>query len=365
MKLDKKANAYIEGAEASAPLCSVRTLGEHEWPAWDAFVSQSPTGTLFHTTKWLRTTATPSRIYGCYCEDNLLGGMVVEIIRERVASHSYFATLPDQPDIYAGYWFNCPYLGVVLPPPSNKYLTTLTQHRDILNSLAGHVRDQFDIINSRMGPNVMDIRPFVEAGYVIHPGYTYRIDLSDLTVAWNSMSEERRNDIRKAERDGFVIDDRGLVHDVLSLLKGTFQRQSEAVRFNELAVCRDQMLRANNQGRAFVARDRSGQAVAGIYMVWDEKCAYYLWGGYGTTAAHRGAGALAIWEAIRYAGNTLRLQQFNLLASSLFPIEQFMRDFGGYLTLAFIVRYERPSFSKDLRKIMWRLKKIIRVKRIY
>jgi len=283
--------------------------------------------------------------------------MVVEIVGRKAAGHSDFTI--------GGCSVNCPYLGVVPPSPSRKHLTTLTQHRDILNSLACHVRDQFDSIDCRMGPNVTDMQPFMWAGYSTSLRYTYRIDLSDLGVAWSNMTDKRRNDIRKAERDGFVIDDQGSMRDILFLLKGTLQRKGQAARFNELADSRDQMLRADNQCRAFVARDCSGQAVAGIYMVWDEKCAYYLWGGYGITAAHRGAGALAIWEAIRYVGNTLRLQQFNLLASEVRRIERFMRDFGGYLTPAFIVSYERPSFSKDPQKVMWRLKAMVRRERTY
>jgi len=348
----------------------VRTINADEWPTWDAFVSKSPQGTLFHTTKWLKTTDRPFRIYGCFHQDSLIGGMVVEIVGPKAAGHSYFTTSTDEVQLtrdfaphVIGHALSCPYLGVVLPPPFKKYLTTLTQHRNILNSLAVHVKDQFMSIHSRMGPDVVDMRPFIEAGYSISLRYTYRFDLSDLAVVWSNMTDKRRNDIRKAERDGIIIDDQGSMQDILRLLRGTFQRQRRAVRVSELADRREQMLRAENQGRCFLARDRSGEAVAGIYMVWDEKCAYYLMGGYGTAAAHRGAGALAIWEAIRYAGNILGLQRFDMLAGGWGPVERFMRDFGGYLTVAFIVHCQRPPPSRALERVMRRLKAIIIPKR--
>ena len=359
---EKQDKVRVDDAEAKtlAPQYLVRTLTMDEWPAWDAFVSQSPQGTLFHTTKWLRMTGTPFRIYGCYRQESLIGGLAVEIVKPRVAGHSHFATEAD-----VGRSVNCPYLGIVLPAPSKKYLTTLTQHRNILKSLVDHVRDEFVAIDSRMGPDVVDMLPFLWAGYSITLRYTYRIDLSDLAVAWSNMTDKRRNDIRRAERDGFIIDNEGSMQDILSLVRGTFKRRGHAVRFSELAERRDQMLRSDNQCRCFVARDRSGKVVAGIYMVWDEKCAYYLMGGYGTAAVHRGAGALAIWEAIRYAGSTLSLQRFDILASGLPAIERFMRDFGGSLTPAFIVSYERPSFSRDLRRVMRKLKAITTIKRNY
>ncbi len=354
----------VAAAKALSPY-QVRILEERDWPAWDAFVRQSPQGTLFHTTKWLGATGKPFHIYGCYHQETLVGGMAVEIVGRQTAGHSYFTTLTDEAQAtrgsrdVVGHAYNCPYLGVVLPPPSKKYLTTLTLHRNILKSLAICVKNQFTSIRSHFGPDVTDMQPFISAGYTISLRYTYRIDLSDLAIVWSDMTDKRRNDIRKAERDGMHVDDRGSLQDVLSLLKGTFQRHRRAARFSDLADRRDQMLRHNDQCRSFVARDRSGEAVAGIYIVWDEKCAYYLLGGYGATPAHRGAGALALWEAIRYAGSTVGLQRFDVLSAHMGAFERFHRDFGGRLTVAFIVDYERPSFSRDVRRLMRRLKSLM------
>lgn len=347
-----------------APRYLVRTIEPNEFPAWDTFVSQSSQGMLFHTTKWLGTTGAPFRIYGCFHQDSLVGGMPVEIVGTQTAGHSCFNTSTELQATgssvgqVVGHSANCPYLGVVLPPASKKYVTTLTQHRNILKSLAGHVKDQFTSIHSRMGPDVVDMQPFIWAGYSISLRYTYRIDLSDLEVAWQNMTDKRRNDIRKAERDGITVDDHGSLHEILSIVEETFQKHRRAVHFSELADRRDQMLRSCNQCRSFVARDRFGEAVAGIHIVWDERCAYYLLGGYGTAGTHRGAGALAIWEAVRYAGN-LGLQRFDILASSIPLIDRFIRDFGGLLTVAFIVDYQRPSLSRDVKRVLGRLKKTI------
>jgi Acetyltransferase (GNAT) domain len=345
---------------------NVRTIQESEWPVWDAFVHESPQGTLFHTTKWLTSTGAPFRIYGCYQEDALIGGMAVELVGPKAAGHSFFTTSTGELEVNGNsvgnvlcHGASCPYLGVVLPPPSKKYLTTLAQHRRILNSLALHIKDQFASIHSRMVPEVIDMQPFIWAGYSISLRYTFRIDLSDLAIAWGDMTDKRRNDIRKAERDGIIVDDQGSMQDILALVMGTFQRQGRAARFSELAERRDQMLRDNNQCRCFIARNRSGEAVGGIYMVWDNKCAYYLMGGYGVASAHRGAGALAIWEAIRFASSTLGLQQFDILAAGSPSIERFIRDFAGRLTVAFMVDYSRPSFSRDVQRVMRRVKSLI------
>src|SRR6202043_2742893 len=199
--------------------------------------SESPSGTLFHTTRWLGTTGVPFRIYGCYHQESLIGGMVVEIAGRDTAGHSCFTTWTaesqapgsssrdDNPHIT-----NCPYLGVVLPPPSKKYVTTLTYHRNILSSLAGHVRDQFATVRCVMGPEVVDMQPFIWAGYIISLPYTYRIDLSNLDIVWSNMTDKRRNDIRKAERDGITVDNEGSIQDVLSLYKGALQSHGREAR---------------------------------------------------------------------------------------------------------------------------------------
>src|ERR1700720_594118 len=113
--------------------------------------------------------------------------MAVEIVGRYAAGHSYFTAWTDadqasggSPRDATGHMLNCPYLGVVLPPPSKKYVTTLTYHRNILSSLAGHVRDEFARVRCTMGPEVVDMQPFIWAGYRITLVYTYRIDLSDL-----------------------------------------------------------------------------------------------------------------------------------------------------------------------------------------
>jgi hypothetical protein len=363
--IQKTARAQ-ESAESVARY-RVRTVEPDEWQAWDEFVRQSPVGTLFHTTRWLGTTGVPFRIYGCFDDHGLAGGMVVEIVGHQAAGHSFFTTWTDERQASissergdTGHMLNCPYLGIVLPPPLKKYVTTLTQNRNIVSALAEHVRDEFARIRCIMGPEVVDMQPFIWAGYTIILRYLYRVDLSNLDVVWSNMTDKRRNDIRKAERDGITVDDQGSVQDVLSLYKRALEGRQRFARSSELVDHRDEMLRSHNQCRSFVARDRSGEAVAGIHIVWDEKRAYYILGGYGRNVAHRGAGALAIWNAIRYAGKNLGLPKFDMIAAGDLPLERFLRDFGGHLMVAFVANYQRPSFSRDVKRVILRVRSIVR-----
>jgi len=112
-----------EQSADSAAGYPVRTIEENEWSTWDGFVRQSPQGTLFHTTRWLQNTGVPFRIYGCYHDGALVGGMVVEIVGRQTAGHSHFTSSTEvgqSTDRTVGHAFSCPDLGVVLPPPTKK-----------------------------------------------------------------------------------------------------------------------------------------------------------------------------------------------------------------------------------------------------
>jgi lipid II:glycine glycyltransferase (peptidoglycan interpeptide bridge formation enzyme) len=228
-----------------------------------------------------------------------------------------------------------------------------------MTALANHAKTDFKAIYCQLVPEVVDISPFTSAGYHTQVYYTYRIDLTDVDQVWREMEDKRRNDIRRAERDGITVDDSVTIKDVLSLAEKTYQRQEKKVHFSDLATRVEGALLPEGRCRCFVARSRDGTPLAGIFTVWDDKDAYYFLGGY-NPEGHRGAGALAIWQGIRYAAVNLGLKRFDFLGSHLTQLERFFRDFGGVWTPTYHVSWERPSLRRDVRRVFGRLGKMIR-----
>jgi hypothetical protein len=323
---------------------SVRSLRAKERGMWDTLVRKSPHGKLFHTHTWLEAIGRPFHIQGCFEEGKLVGGMVLVEASPRVARYSY----------HFG-----PYLGVVLPPPLPKYLTNLRRHRDVMTVLANHAKMDFRAIYCQLVPEVVDILPFISAGYYTQVFYTYRINLTEFDQVWRNMEDKRRNDIRRAERDGITVDESVGINDVLTLAEKTYQRQEKKIHFSDLATRIERVLLPESQCRCFVARNKDGTPLAGIFIVWDHKDAYYFLGGH-NPESHRGAGALAIWQAIRYAAVNLGLQRFDFLGSHLEQFERFFRDFGGVWTPTYHVSWERPSLRRDLRRVFERLQKTVK-----
>lgn len=140
----------------------------------------------------------------------------------------------------------------------------------------------------------------------------------------------------------------------MALIEKTYERQDKAEYFASLAGRVAQLVGQINQSRCFVARDKEGVPLAGICVMWDEKAAYYYLGGY-NPEGHRGAGALAIWQAMRYAHSVLKVQRFDFLGpGSVRHLERFFRDFGGNLIPTFYVNWEQTSLPRELYRVLRR-----------
>jgi hypothetical protein len=329
--------------ETSLPEYSIRVLEAGDWPAWDRFVSQSPQGTLFHTSTWLLNNGRAFRIFGCFRKGSLAGGMAMEILGGRQAGHLY----------------QTQYLGMVLPPLQGKYVRALGIRKNIGLALARRVQTEFDDVECHMSPDLVDVQAFDWAGFSVSVRYTYRLDLTNLPEVWRNMDDKRRNDIRRAQRAGVTTDAQATLAEILPLVENAYRRNGIEAGFGDLALKREQALRARNCSRCLVARGRSGEALAAVYLVWDARTAYYLLGGFDPAKTQRGAVALALWDAMRLSGEVLKLQRFDLLPGNIRLHERFFRGFGGRLTPRYSVTWEKPSLRCEAMKVFRRFKRLL------
>ena len=143
------------------------------------------------------------------------------------------------------------------------------------------------------------------------------------------MSEERRRNVRKAIKDGLIVkqvDDFGIVK---FLILKTFSRQKMTVSENHLDKIFLEFA-AKENSFAFVTFAKE-KPIAATFCIYDKDTAYYLLGGYDYETKHHGAGASAMWEAIKYT-KKLGLKYFDFEGSMVPQIERYFRGFGGQLT---------------------------------
>ena len=181
--------------------------------------------------------------------------------------------------------------------------------------------------------------PFQWAGYSANVKYTYRFsDLSDLDGVWKRLSSNIRSDVRKAEKQVTVEHDLGAAA-FYQVLEKTFQRQGRRAPFSRQRLEQiDHSLAEYERRRQFFAVDSSGRIHAVVYMVWDERSAYYLLGGGDPELRSSGASSLLLWHAIQHAADVTRA--FDFEGSMIEPVERFFRAFGAEQTTYFqLTRY--------------------------
>lgn len=276
-------------------------------------------GTLFDTTNWTAMFGRNVVNYGIFNRgEEMIGGF---FLYRRIR---YGLSILQNPCF-------TPAIGPFLKVDAKNVTSVLDVWKEAMSLMAEFI-DAVDcsVVSLSLNTVVQDMQPYIWKKFKVVPSYTYILDLSSSEGAlWDNMSHERRKNIRKAEKDGLVvhrISDFGIVKE---LSQKTFVRQGMRPDTDSMErILKDFAKPENSFG--FVTT-RSSFPIACTFCVYDKKTAYYLIGGYDDSQKHHGAGAMAMWEAIKYA-KSIGLNRFDFEGSMVPQIERYFRGFGGRLT---------------------------------
>ena len=302
----------------------VRLLNEDEYSLWDNLVDESSRGTVFHKSFWLKASGTKIVIYGYFKKGELHAGIALP---HRVK----FGIRAASPSLLT------PYSGVLLKTSEGKYVTRLSAEKEATQKIAQKLKGDQHFVHLMYPPGVVDIQPFLWEGFSPNIMYTYIIQLDkSLEEIWNDMDFETRHHIRKAEKDGIVINKSDDFNQTLNIIEKTNMRRNRNVR-SELEVFNayNEVVARRSQCKSFLAQDKNGDYIAVAYIVWDNRRSYNILSGYDSEKKHHGALTLALWKAIEFSKQELGLEEFDFVGSMIPRIERFFRGFGGQQ----IVRY--------------------------
>ncbi|MCB0668348.1 MAG: GNAT family N-acetyltransferase [Saprospiraceae bacterium] len=183
-------------------------------------------------------------------------------------------------------------------------------------------------------------------GYSQTTYYSYRlIGLKDRERIWQGMDADYRNNkIRKASQQYTVHEDLDF-ETLFELTVAPFRRQNIALPVSRTLL--QNLLAACNQrekGKSLYARDKEGNVVAAVYLVWDTTACYLLLAGENDQSRSDGAGVYLTWKAIEYASEILQVPAFDFLGGMAENLERTRRQYGAQQVPYFLIRKSTGLF---------------------
>lgn len=330
--------------EPSPDAASARTIAADEW---DAFVAQSPHGTVFAESWWLDAVAGPER-WRQNAVRNAGGDLVAAwptILRRTRAG-----------DVHVGAPLT-PYLGPLLTPGTGKSMRSREQEQ--VDLLLEAMRP-YAHVEARCAPAYDYWTPLSWQGFGQTTCYTWRIEeTGDIDAVRSRVHSRTAGAIRKALKSGILVED-GSADDLNAMLHATFDRQGLAESAPSSSLVERVTAESTRRGRGelLAARDADGRLHAAGLFVHDARSTWYLSGGADAALRSSGAMSLLIWTAIEHAAG--RGTAFDFEGSMLPSLERYFRSFGGTPAAYSVVRHTPSAAWRRSTAVRRAVKRLVR-----
>lgn len=231
-------------------------------------------------------------------------------------------------------------------PQDQKYEKKLSYEKEIFNKLI-KLLPPFKRFNQNFSTEITNWFPFYLHNFQQSTRYTYRIEnLNSIHIIWENFSSNTRKQIRKAQKKVKVVDDL-TIEDFYKINIMKFKRQNRKQTFSlDFLKSVDVILNERKKRKIFFAVDKQKNIHAVLYLIWDNKSAYYIWGDGDPQYRESGAASLLMFEAIQFAATVT--QSFDFEGSMIEGIEKFFRGFGAVQTPYFHISKTNSKFTKTI-----------------
>ncbi|RME34967.1 MAG: GNAT family N-acetyltransferase [Gammaproteobacteria bacterium] len=309
---------------------------------WDALVAGSPQGNVFCTSAFLTALE----------EVRFEPWLVLRDGRPAAG-----AVLLDRGGgVSAGYHL-CPYLGVLM----DAHVSNQPVHRrsrwtlEILDCLIATLTGRYRRLRFAFHPAFEDLRPFQwhnyhepEAGqFRIHLRYTglTRLDgFGCFDEFLCTLPETRRNQYRKAQRQGYTISGSDDIDRLVALHAATFSNQGAACAPGELAAVRSVAAAAlaSGTGELLACRTPGGEVANMALFMRDANWGYYVTGGSEPALRGQVSGVLLHLEYLRRAQET-GLKAVDMIGMNSPPRGNFKSTLNAELVPYHVAEWQAPA----------------------
>src|ERR1035437_4186833 len=277
------------------------------------------TSSVFYSEKWINILGDNTKAYGIFnANEEIIGGFLLS--KEKVLGLNIFRQARLMTAIQLFY-----------KNSSKNYSKHAGEEKKLMQMLADFFEElPYHILTVYFPAEYVDMQPFIWSRFKVIPYYTYIIDLSEsVSVIEEKFAPERRNDIKKAIKDGIICKKENCPDIVKRIALNSFMRKEKKI---DLKIFDKVLFDFSDPGNSITFISYQNEIpIAAVFCVYDKEKIYYLIGGYDNEFKHQGAGALALYSAIKYA-KEIGVHYFDFEGSMIPEVEKYFRGFGGVLT---------------------------------
>jgi len=303
---------------------------------WDRFVSNSPQGTVFSTSKWLTAGASTQGgkpvMLGVWDENNFIVGVsFVEITRGPLKKANSPVLTP-----YGGFIYNI--------DPDKSGSNTESLQLLCAEKLINHIQKKYHYVSFVHSPGFVDIRPFSWQNWKESVRYTYLLDITDTDKLWGRFRDRARKKIRRAE-NSLVIGDFIDTEEIGRMYESIFRaRKTDPPLSREIVTSMVSNLRESGLVKITTAIESNGETIAVLALVLGKDTVYTWVGATYPEKNYTGADSLLIWNAIKSNSDTHK--NLDMMGANIPSIAFFKKGFGGTLVPYYVTERYSSLMSR-------------------
>jgi len=332
---DKRRRNYQTGTMMKEEY-DARILTRDEYSLWDDLIMDSPQGTIFHSSGWIKRCAEliskKEILYGFFRKDQLVAGCSIFSDKKYGLVSTAVSTAPMTP--YGGFVFS--------PFESSKVRENELFMNTAISMINGNLKKTFDYIDIINSPGIADIRAFILDGWEPSVHYSYYFDLTGNIE--EKISKNVRRTIRKACESHVSVQreqDPLLYFDLITKTYGKQGLPPPASKTFFLTMV--EFILSENLGEMWVSRLPSGEPAAAEIIVWDNKQTHRWSAASDMEFNKTGATSLVLFEIFRDLQKR-GYSSINLMAGNRPNLAKFISSFNPRLVPYYGLKKARWHF---------------------
>ncbi len=268
-----------------------------DFERWDTLVDDSPQGTIFSKSIYLKSFGGEYHIYFVFKGEELRGGFATVVKGEDAVLDNFI--------VYNGILFN---------KPTNRQNRSqqISEQFRLSEFVAEELIEKYRNLEVALHPTILDIRSFLWVNYgkenlpkyVPDIRYTSYLDISDFHKkleerdAFQNSSTARRQEIRYGIKKGVQTFESSDTKLFVDFYKNTIS-EDEVLEKGEKIEHLENLVKAlleNGMGKMFFSKTADGELGSSAFFGVDNKRAYYLFGANEPRLRNKHTGTAVLWS---------------------------------------------------------------------